>query len=242
MTAKFKELYVSQLRLDVDGNQLFCDGLELEADVRTLAQMKKVLFDEKFAETADPQTPTYFMYRGVCKSPELELKDTRYDLTIIPSLSLGSEYNKTFGHYHTDARPGLTFPEVYEVLEGEAHYLLQKKEGSKLSEAKLIKARAGDVVIVPPNFGHVTINPGKDALVMANLVSTKFNSDYSEYESKQGAAYYELVGGKFLKNEHYEAPPSLKIEKAQSELRDILSVFLNEPEKFAFLNAPWKLK
>ena len=42
---------------------------------------------------------------------------------------LGSEYVKTVGHYHPPV-PGtdVSYPEIYQVLDGSATYLLQKVE------------------------------------------------------------------------------------------------------------------
>ena len=42
---------------------------------------------------------------------------------------LGLEYTKTVGHYHPQI-PGtdISYPEIYQVLEGSATYLLQKVE------------------------------------------------------------------------------------------------------------------
>jgi len=67
----------------------------------------------------------------------------------------------------------------------------------------LVKAGAGDVVVIPPGFGHVTINPGNADLVMANLVSTAFSSDYAPYAAMGGAACYEMADGTFVKNPRY---------------------------------------
>ena len=48
-------------------------------------------------------------------------------------------------------------------------------------------------MIIPPGYGHISINPSPDkTLAMANIVSTAFKSEYGEYESRHGAAYFEL--------------------------------------------------
>ena len=96
---------------------------------------------------------------------------------------------------------GIGYPELYEVLEGIAHFLLQT---NALDDVVLIEARKGDIVVIPPGYGHVTINPTLvETLIMANLVSTAFSSDYTWYDTMHGAAYYELVGGDVSKNPAY---------------------------------------
>ena len=113
---------------------------------------------------------------------------------------------KTKGHYHLKNPAGTGYPELYEVIEGVAHVLLQKKT---LDHIALAKATNGDIVNIPPGYGHVTINPSRDeTLVMANLVSTAFVSEYAFYEAMHGAARYELMDNTLVRNPHYpEVPP-----------------------------------
>ena len=58
-----------------------------------------------------------------------------YDLTVIPSRDLCGEWVKTKGHYHPKNPAGTGYPEIYEVIEGEVHYLLQSR---KLDDVVLI--------------------------------------------------------------------------------------------------------
>jgi len=106
------------------------------------------------------------MFREVSKDEKdarkIKEKGLRYDITIIPPNKLGMEFVKTAGHYHPFL-PGskMTYPELYEVLEGEAHYLLQRREQERgterITDVVVVKAKKGDKVIIPPNYGHVTI-------------------------------------------------------------------------------------
>ena len=93
---------------------------------------------------------------------------------------------KTEEHYYPENPAGIGYPELYEVIEGVAHVLLQKKT---LDHSVLVKATKGDIVLIPPGYGHVTTNPSRDeTLLMANLVSTAFVSEYAFYEAMHGAA------------------------------------------------------
>ena len=49
---------------------------------------------------------------------------------------------------------------------------------------------------------------------MANIVSTRFESDYSIYERLGGAAYFELAGGRLVKNPHYPDTPAVRTLEA----------------------------
>jgi glucose-6-phosphate isomerase len=212
---------------------LFRGGKPIEPDVRTIEQMKDVLMDKSIRKPKE----LYYMYRGQRLAIDYTLffqNSVRYDITIIPAAMLGTEFVKTAGHFHPKA-DGLTYPEIYEVLEGEAHYLLFKKTG----ESILIRARVGNVVMVPPEYGHITINPSNQTLVMANLVSTQFSSDYGHVKKKGGAPFFFTSNG-MVKNENY--PNGVLEEREAKHIpgigRNIYKGFRDDPAKFTFLNNP----
>lgn len=170
-------------------------------DIRYLSEMKKVLYDQKWAKTA-PNFELYYMYRGVKKRGNL-----RYDITIIPPKMLGREYVKTKGHIHLEK-----YQELYKVLEGNAIFLIQEVKDSLVKKVWAIKAKKGDVIIIPSESGHTTINPLKKTLKLANWISSNCKSDYSLFEKKQGACYYYTESG-WIKNENYGKIPKLKFKK-----------------------------
>jgi glucose-6-phosphate isomerase len=211
-----------------------------KADTRTLSQMKPVL------EGKTQLKKFYCMYRNVASNPVFRKFSYRYDITVIPFHKIGKEDIKTAGHYHSKPRHShLSFPEVYQVLHGTAHYLLQKKEGKKIKDVILAVAKEGQVVIVPPNYGHVTINAGRETLVMANLVYGRFSSKYGDYIKKHGAAYYGIAGKKirFVKNPNYRNLPKLRNAKLKSKnlKSPIYADCIKNPEKYIFLKKPNKL-
>jgi glucose-6-phosphate isomerase, archaeal len=160
--------------------------------------------------------PVYYMYRDVARSEEdrqwLHEQKIRFDITVIPPRDLCGEWMKTKGHYHPESPSGTGYPEIYDVLAGEAHYLIQTRD---CADVVMIAATTGDIVVVPPGYGHVTINPSRtDVLQMANLVSSAFQSDYLPYEHLRGAVFYEMTSGAFVKNPLYPQKPRLRIVRA----------------------------
>jgi glucose-6-phosphate isomerase len=217
-----------------------------EPSVRTIDEMRSVLAKPACACSE----PLYSMYRDLAKTDAdrrwLHGQDLRYDITVIPPKELCGECVKTKGHYHPENPQGIGYPEIYEVLAGEVHYLLQTRA---LDDVVLITASANDVVLIPPGYGHVSINPSRDeTLVMANIVSTAFESEYGDYEALHGAAYYEMVDGTLVKNPHYPKVPLVRHIRSASGHgahrfckgpiygligeSDALS-FLNHPDRFA---------
>jgi glucose-6-phosphate isomerase len=53
----------------------------------------------------------------------------------------------------------------------------------------VIKAEKGDLVLVPPGYGHVTINASEKTLEMANWVCRDFSSVYEPVKRLAGASY-----------------------------------------------------
>lgn len=212
-----------------------------QPEVRTADQLRSVLRNPDCA----CRGPVYFMYRNLAKTPGdrkwLSENKLRFDITCIPSSTLCGEYIKTKGHYHPNSPSGIAYPEVYEVLEGMAHFLLQRHD---LREIVLVEAAAGDIVVVEPSFGHVTINPGNEELMMANIVSSAFESDYGFFESHGGAAYYELPPGRLEKNPRYPAVPPLCRQNARDRKKEIplraplYDLITGRDEALEFLNNP----
>jgi len=224
------------------------EALVPQPSVRTLHDLKPVLL----SCDADSNDGMYFMYRDVHAEKDTKLlKDNymNYDITIIPPNRLGKEFTKTAGHYHTFVpNTNVTYPEVYEVLNGEANYLLQKEEAGKIVDVIIVKATKGCKVVIPPNYGHITINASDKTLIMGNLVSDKFSSVYDSILEKKGGAYYGVAEGKkisFIPNINYKELPKLRILKPKfypkfglSKSLPMYKSFIKNPEKFRFLNYP----
>ena len=189
--------------------------LEIKPVIRHLKEIKEVLYDQKWAATA-ADCELYYMYRGMKRE-----NGFRYDITVIPFQMLGQEFIKTKGHYHVRFRQ-----ELYEVLEGKGIFLMQKTKGSRVEDVYAIKAKKGDILIVPPHYGHITINPGKQELKMANWVSENCKSDYSFVSKKQGGCYFAIKEKgrfKWVKNENYQEIPKLRFEKPLQKMPKDLS-------------------
>lgn len=190
-----------------------------EPDVRRLSDMRDVIFDRGWLTDAGDRE-LYYMYRDLYLSradrESLIAQDLRYDITIIPPNMLGREYVKTVGHYHPPvAGTSETYPELYEVLHGEALYLLQNQD---MSDVVAVHAVAGDKVLVPPGYGHVTINRSNQTLKMANLVGRSFVSIYEPYRRNAGAAFFFTNEG-WIRNERCERAGELRIREAPDARR-----------------------
>ncbi|MBI4049327.1 MAG: hypothetical protein HY395_00720 [Candidatus Doudnabacteria bacterium] len=222
---------------------------------RKFSEMAPVLMDPNILA---PVQETYFVYRGIhLPQHQQTVKDNNliYDITIIPPLMLGREFNKTVGHYHA-AKPGtnnIAHPEVYEILHGEGLVMLQKMDENfeKVMNTLVVKAKVGEKIIYPPNYGHIMINIGSDVLVVADWQSVHTKSLYEPVASRHGLAYYAVADDteqfKFVPNNNYKNVPPIRLidtrfmsKLAISANQPMYQTGATNPQSLDFLNNPEK--
>ncbi len=188
-------------------------GRTFKPDIRWAKDLLPVL---AYPSELEKDFPAYYMYRDIYYSKrDLEKiieNRLRFDLTIIPPNKIGKEYIKTFGHYHPVAENNLSYPEIYEVLEGKGLFLLQKQDQGKITDVIVVEGEKGDKIIIPPNYGHVTINPSNKVLKITNWVARDFKSIYEPFRDKKGACYYYTDDG-WIKNNLYGVVPEIRFAK-----------------------------
>lgn len=174
----------------------------------------------------------------------------RPDVTIMPAGDLDGELMRTEGHHHLSL-----LPEVYQTVCGENGYLLFKTagEGSEdIEDAMFVVAEAGDFVIFPPKYQHISINIGKKPFVMTDFVSTEANSDFNYIKRHNGAPYWIIkddkskLGFRFERNPRYKGKvPEIRIVRPVEEVpsfglkkgKPIFNIVKEgDIDKLAFLN------
>jgi glucose-6-phosphate isomerase len=220
--------------------------VKVSAEIRYLKDIRGVLTQKDLSGPNE----LYYMYRDMHKLKDeraIRANKLRYDVTIIRADRLGSEFMKTAGHYH----PGY-FGELYEVLYGRAWCLLQKKNDKNpriIDDVILVKAGAGDKIVIPPYYGHILINVGKEHLVTSNWVSSEFSSGYELYKQTHGATYYifeDALGERFEANPYYEYVPKIRVATpakivsrfALASGEPIYPLLYRDAHKLDFLNNP----
>jgi len=215
--------------------------------VRRLSDLRPVLFDRDSCAGMDPNLPVYEIYRDMCHGEGqsiLAKNGLRYDVTVMPPLLLGEEYTKTLGHYHQPCGEAGSHPEIFEVLEGEAHFLLQKPVRPEFLEVSCLAAKEGEKVLIPSDRGHVMINASSGRLVTGNLISKSCVQTYAKYMERRGAAFYVLSGGRLVRNPCYPEMPEIRPLKADTTFLEVrlglVEAFLKNPDWYRFLNGPDK--
>lgn len=207
------------LSMAEDGALTFGPGVKRpEISSRSLEDASPVLL---YPSEDEPGT-LYVMYRGtglIKDRKAIEDAGLRYDITVIYPGTIGSEFVKTVGHYHPKVRgQPWTYPEVYQVLSGTAHFLMQRggDVSGEVEDFAVADFERGDILLIPPFYGHVTTNPGKEPLVMANWLASEFQSVYDPVRLRKGLAFYDVeYKGQsiFMPNDSYESHPRPRLVK-----------------------------
>ncbi len=198
------------LTLNADGTVSFPDTTEqIETQIRFFSDASRYY---TFG-SAEASKILYRIYRDVCNENDrklIEQHDLRYDVVSISPGKIGAEFIKTNGHYHPRAEDDEPYPEIYEVLHGSTTLLLQDEH---LADAIAIEAGVGAQILIPPGYGHITINTSDEQLVFCNVISRNFTSIYSMIKRLNGGVYYlieEDTQKKWVKNPDYSKYPVLK--------------------------------
>jgi len=234
------------------------DLKKLKPDIRELKDIEDVVFDKEWLKTAE-NFKLYDMYRDLSENNEDREKiiknNLRYDITVISPVMLGIEFNKTFGHDHPIV-PGtsITYPELYEVLEGEAIFLLQDSVDENIKDVFMIRAKTRDKIVIPPNYEHLIINASAKELKTCNWICRGFGSNiYKPFRLRHGFCYYATKNGneiEWVKNENYGNIPEPRFTQPNNfydlnlKKDELIYNLVNDFGKLDFLNNPqnynWK--
>jgi glucose-6-phosphate isomerase len=119
-----------------------------------------------------------------------------YGIVIFGPGVFAGEYVKSSGQYHPPTPPSnQATPEIYTVLSGVGHFLLQKASPpyTTIEDVVLVEVRAGESFVVPPDYGHLQINPGPEPLVFSYVVMDGMKGVYDPFKEKGGALYFEMA-------------------------------------------------
>ena len=148
-----------------------------------------------------------------------------YGIVIFAPGVFGGEYVKSSGQYHPPIPPSnLATPEIYTVLSGVGHFLLQKASPpyDRIEDVVMVEVPTGESFVVPPDYGHHQINPSPEPLVFSYAVRDGMKGQYDAFKARRGAAYYEMANGEPRRvfNPRYGARLPLRVVRA-ADLRQL---------------------
>lgn len=240
---------VSGLPLELEGGELkFSDEIAVaEYKTRSRGELAVVALQPDACIPSSQEQ--YWMYNGVALRNHLPLLQScpvRYELTLISANPLGIEKSKTLGHLHNSLRPtdasAITFSEIFEVLHGIAHFLFYTldKEKNSSDSCGWVEAAEGEILAVPPNLYHLTINAGDTPLLFADLISERAFGIYDDVKATHGAPFYETNADEWVHNPKFrDSPAPRKFSPPRLALsRPLYSEFVLNPTSFEWLDDP----
>jgi glucose-6-phosphate isomerase len=141
-----------------------------------------------------------------------------YGIVIFVPGVFGGEYVKSSGQYHPPIPPSnLATPEIYAVLSGVGHFLLQKASPpyDRIEDVVIVEVQAGESFVVPPDYGHLQINASSEPLVFSYAVRDGMKGQYDPFKARRGAVYYMMANG----GSHYQFNPRYGAELPLRVLR-----------------------
>ena len=229
------------------GELVFGDDLAVEGTgERRFSELREVLACPDALDESDDRA-AYLLYRGVHDPVHAELfarHGLRYDLTVVLPGDAGSELTKTAGHIHSTAPDGTGYPEIYDVIHGTAAFIVQFTDPLR---ATIIVCDPGERILIPPGASHLTVNIGREPLVVADLVAIASHNDYGAFRTHRGAAVHLFRDHEAWSeriNPTYETVPAWRVldgtrigDFAPGE-GPLYSDAIANPEDYAYLTAP----
>lgn len=208
-------------------------------------------------EGCDLELRTYWAYRNIRRAGDEDLwlpKGARYDITVLLPGAANGEFFKTSGHYHgfSEGR-ALPYGEVYEVLCGEVAFVLQrspqlstKGDGAEPVDAvRVLHVRAGETIVIPPLWGHASINVADVPSAFSNVAVADTPLLYGPVAERSGMAVRIVSDGDVfdvVRNECWEdvGPVAVLPAHEAPELgivsgRPLYESYVEEPRRFSYL-------
>lgn len=110
-----------------------------------------------------------------CLQPQ-EAGHLNLGTTILYPGKIGKEFYMTKGHFHAKEESS----EVYLGLRGKGLIVLQSRTGN----SECVKMSKGDVIYVPPGWGHRTVNIGARKLVFLFVYPADAGHDYERIRKR----------------------------------------------------------
>lgn len=126
---------------------------------------------------------------------DLVERNLLYGAMIFAKGQIGDEPIRSQGHIHSISLScNASTPEVYEIWYGDAIIYMQEYGADHPGRCFAVKATAGEIVIVPPNWVHCTINANVNKEMMFGAWCIRdYGFDYREIRSRGGIAYFPIV-------------------------------------------------
>ena len=171
---------------------------------KTKELLSPVLLD---SGSKDGPDPSYWVFTS---APHEKWENVLF----IPPGCYGKEFNKTYGHYHSENEPD----ETYKVISGKGVFVLQEKyfekevfDPTRVKSVLIVAVNPGEEITISNKWGHSWSNLGDTTLVTMDDWRIKLSpTRYDEITKQKGMAYYLVKDGDSFKpvpNPNYKELP-----------------------------------
>lgn len=221
-----------------------------QVEIRTLDAIRSSLSNPK----CDGPEEVYSIAMDVGKKDhhaKLDKIHLLFGVVTYAAGTLGNEPARSQGHIHRKSSyaNGWSTPEVYEIWSGEAIIYMQETAKDDPGRCFAVRAKPGEVVIVPPFWAHATIssNP-KEPLTFGAWCDREYGFDYDEVRAHRGVAFFPFVNEdsdiiwkqneKYVNKKLIEKSPRIYKEFGLEPGKPIYTQFEENQEKFLFVPRP----
>ncbi|MFV0479935.1 MAG: glucose-6-phosphate isomerase family protein [Anaerorhabdus sp.] len=235
----------------VDGEMNYHYGTGVFGPIAEKRRLNDVRKSLKNKNSVGPKV-IYSIAMDVGKEKEkriLEDKNLLFGIVTYANGKIDNGPIRSQGHVHAISTScGQSTPEVYQIVEGEAIIYMQEFSDGDAGECYAVEAKEGDIVIVPPNWVHATINRSStERMIFCAWCVRDFGFDYKDVRKNKGIAFFPYFGNEEIKwefNENYQSG-NIKVVKAK-EYKEIgiekgISIyeqFEKNPDIFDFVAQP----
>lgn len=225
-----------------------CFGPPVEK--RTLEAIRKSLLDP----TCEGPETVYAIAMDIGKIEHKKILQERmllFGAVTYAAGRLGQEPVRSQGHIHrVSTHSGWSPPEVYEIWNGSAVIYMQELADDYPGRCFAVHAKAGDVVVVPPEWAHATISADPSTpLTFGAWCDREYGFLYDKVRAHKGLTWYPLLDpdGKLSWRFNTSYEQSKLIEKSPNDYAEwfgiekgipIYKQFETDPEKFQFVSKP----
>lgn len=221
-----------------------------EVEIRTLDSIRKSLSDPN----CEGPDEVYSIAMDVGKKKHLtKLKEIHqlFGVVTYAAGTLGEEPVRSQGHIHKKSSyaNGWSTPEVYEIWSGEAIIYMQETAKDDPGRCFAVRAKPGEVVIVPPFWAHATIsaNP-EEPLTFGAWCDRDYGFEYEDVRAHGGLAFFPLLedrngitwkgNDRYIKKELIEKSPEIYKDFGLEPGKPIYTQFEEDLNKFLFVPRP----
>ncbi|MCK5140931.1 MAG: hypothetical protein KAQ70_01950 [Candidatus Heimdallarchaeota archaeon] len=190
--------------------------------IQNLAEHKRILKIDN--DEIGEDLEVYRTYEGIRKIQDKELwENIKYSIVVLQSGQIDGWYFNTLGYYRSFAENGYRYPEIFQLAEGYAEFLLQqsRENHKQVKDVVVIRMQKHDILVIPPSYGVTIINPSDKIAIISRLRASDAVEVKESFHETKGSCYYRLAEGKWDYNSDYEEIPNLRLGEPQNKWKSL---------------------